>query len=397
MRRLKSALILGAFVLVMLSPLTAMAASSRQDSIVLFSISCLDDTGGGLLHPGASTIGATMSYSFAIANVFETMGVWEGADLLLPDRVLKDNMTAWIEQLQVTDSDALDYGGILAYSSASNATLMSSFYAVLALTALAQTDALDDTSLLNFIINLQLTNATEHPETVGGFTDRAFNSSATVAATYYALEILNTYDQLTLINQSLAISWLNSSQLLGSPSSTSYGGFANGRNSTTADLQSTFMAIRSLELLNALSVINQTATISYILPHYRSDLNYPQFIGGFSTTPDDPVATHWATYYAVATLLLLGAEAQLTPDAIITWVLSTQNTDGGFADTPGSSGFSPQTNLAISTLALLDALARLQEPFGNEPYVFPWWILAIAIIIIVVVLFIYIARRAEWF
>ena len=384
-------------ILVMVSPLSALAASSRQDLIVLYSIDSIDDSGGGLLHPGATTTGPTTSNTFAIANIFDTMDVWEGADLLLPDRILKENMTAWIELLQISDTGAIDYGGFLVKPDAENATLMGSFYAVQALTAMDTTEDINEPSLYDFIISLQRTNATEYPDTVGGFADRAYNSSATVAATYYALETLNTYNQLALVNQTLAIGWLNSSQLLASPSSPSYGGFANGRLSLTADLQTTFMALRSLELLGNLAIINQTAAIQYILPHYCSDANYPQYIGGFSTTPDDPAATHWATCYAVAALQILGADSQLNSDAIITWVLNTQNTDGGFADTPGASSFIPQTNLAVSTLAHLDAVARLQEPFGNDPYIFPWWIIGIVIIIIVIVLFIYIARRAEWF
>ena len=381
----------------MLSPLSALAASSRQDLIVLYSIDCIDNSGGGLLHPGATTIGPTASNTFAIANIFDTMGVWEGADLLLPDRILKDNMTAWIEHLQITDADAIDYGGFLATSDAENATLKSSFYAIQALAAMDTTEDINEVSLYDFIVRLQRTNATDYPDTVGGFADRAYNSNATVAATYYALETLNTYNQLTLVNQTLAVDWLNSSQLLASPNSPSYGGFANGRTSSTADLQTTFMALRSLELLGSLAIINQTAAIEYILPHYRSDTNYPQYIGGFSITPDDPAATHWATYYAVAALQILGADSQLNSDAIITWILSTQNTDGGFADTPGAGSFIPQTNLAVSTLALLDAIARVQEPFGNDPYIFPWWIVGIVVIIIVIILFILIARRADWF
>jgi prenyltransferase beta subunit len=381
----------------MLSPLSVLAASSRQDLIVLFSIDCIDDSGGGLLHLGASISGTTAAYTFAIANVLNTMDVWEGADALLPDRVLKDNMTAWIEQLQETDTNAIDYGGFKTHEGASNATLMGSFYAIQTLAAMDTTDDIDETSLYDFIVSFQRTNATEYPDTLGGFADRAYNSSATVAATYFALEILNTYNQLSLVNQSLAINWVNSSQFLGLSSSPSYGGFVNGRGSSTADLQTTFMALRSLELLGSLSIINQTAAIQYIFPHYRSDSNYPHFVGGFSSTPDDPVATHWATYYAVAALLILGAESQLTSDAIVSWVLSTQNTDGGFADTLGDSGFTPQTNLAVTTLALLNAIVRLQDPFGLDPYIFPWWVVGLIAIIIVIVIFIFIARRAEWF
>ncbi|MFW9832110.1 MAG: prenyltransferase/squalene oxidase repeat-containing protein, partial [Candidatus Thorarchaeota archaeon] len=288
--------------------------------------------------------------------------------------------------------------GFLNNPKATNATITSTYFAIQALDRTNETSNVDTESLYDFIINLQLTNATDYPDTVGSFVNQ-INGSATVSSTFFAISTLETFDhsQLGLINESLAIAWLNSSQLLDDSSSPSYGGFVNGFNTTTADLQTTFMAVRSLEILGALSLIDQTAVINYVLPHYRENTNYPQFYGGFSLTPDDPVATHWATYYAVATLQILGAENQLATEDIIAWVLSTQTSDGGFADVTGSTGFAPQTNLAISTLALLDQLPALQEPFGPDLYAFPWWIVGVVVLVIVIILFVIIARRADWF
>lgn len=397
MRRFTSTLMLGLFILVMASPLTVMAAPTRQDMIVSFSVSCINDNGGAVLHPGATI--STSSNTYAIANVLSTLDSWLAADFLLPDRSLEENMSAWVLELQVTEPvDAIDFGGFLDHSTAANATLTATYYAVQALDGTNGTTDADTGSLFDFIIGLQVTNVTLFPDTVGGFSDRV-NSSATVAATYFAIQTLVTYGhgQLSLINQSLAIAWLNSSQLLDNPASPSYGGFANGRNTTTADLLTTFMAVRSLEILGALNSINQTAVVNYILPHYRADANYPQSYGGFSLTPNDPVAIHWATFMAVATLYILDSQNQLATDDITTWILSTQTADGGFADVTGPTGFAPQTNLAVSTLALLNQLDTLLAPFGFDPYIFPWWIVGVVGLVIIIVLFVIIARRANWF
>jgi prenyltransferase beta subunit len=388
-------LILGLIILVMASPLTAMAAPTRQDVIITFTVTLIDGSGGAVLHPGAPI--PKMSNTFDITNVLNTLDAWIAADLLMPDRFLIENITAWINGLFLNETASdLGYGGFLPYSGAPNATLTASGFAVQALTLLNQTDTIDSSILIDFVVNLQHTNATLFPETVGAFTD-TINRSATVSATYFAIQILDEYDAISQMNTSLAINWLNSSQMLSDPASVSYGGFANGRNTTTADLQTTYMALRGLEILDALSIIDQTAAIDYILPHYREDSNYPQFYGGFANTPDNSVATHFATFYAVAGLQILGAGNQLSSYDITNWVLSTQALDGGFADVSGATGFAPQTNLAISTLALLDQLGSLLLPVGPDLYVFPWWIVAVAVVVILIVLCIIIARRSEWF
>jgi prenyltransferase beta subunit len=379
----------------MVSPLTALAASTRQDVVITFSITCIDSSGGAVLHPGATV--PTVSNTFEITNALNTLDAWITADLLLPDRVLIENITAWVEDLQVTSpSTDPSYGGFLPYPNAPNATLTASHFAFHTLDLLNTTASIDNGPLVNFIVNLQRTNATEYPHTLGGFADKATNN-ATLAATYFALQTLDSLDELSQINQSLVIAWLNASQILTTPTSPSYGGFTNGYEGTTADLQTTFMALRSLEILGQLNIIDQNAARDYILPHYRADTNYPQFFGGFSLTPDDPVATQLATYYAVAGLQILNADSQLSVEEITTWVLNTQTADGGFADVTDHTGFAPQTNFAISTLALLDQLPTLLEPFGLEPYIFPWWIVAAVIIIIIIILFVICARRAEWF
>ncbi len=379
----------------MASPLTAIAAPTRQDVIITFSVTSIDTSGGATLNPDATS--PSISNTYAIANIFNILDAWLTADLLLPDRILNNNMTAWIENLQITSPVTdLSYGGFRPDPNAPNATLTASYFATQALDRLNTTESTDEALLIDFVVNLQRINGTIYPETVGAFLD-TINSSATVSATYFGIQTLETYNAITQMNESLAIVWLNSSQFLSDQNSPSYGGFVNGRNSTTADLQTTYMALRSLEILNSLNTINQTAVIEYILPHYRSNSNYPQYYGGFSLTPASPVATHWATYYAVAALLILGADDQLSSPDITSWILSTQTRDGGFADMTGATGFVPQTNLAVSTLAMLDQLPTLLQPISSDLYVFPWWIVGIVIIIIVVVLFVICARRSEWF
>jgi len=394
LRRFNRALILVFAIFVMASPIAVMAAPTKRDVIIGFSITCIDASGGAVLHPGATL--PTVSNTFSIANVLNTTDTWIDADLLLPFTVLKENISAWIQDLQVTEVSNPDFGGFLANSQATNATLTASGYAVSTLNMVNGTMEINSTILVDFIVSLQRTNATEYPDGLGGFAD-TMNSTATVAATFFALQILDIYGELSQINSSLAIAWLNSSQILDPPSSPSYGGFTNGWISSTADLQTTFMALWSLQILGSLSIIDQTAAINYILPHYRDDINYPQYYGGFGLTSDDPVATHLATYYSIAALQILGADDQLAAEEITSWILSTQTLDGGFADSPQQTGFAPQTNFAISSLAALDQLETLLLPVSADLYLFPWWIVGIVVIVLIIVIFVIVARRSDWF
>jgi prenyltransferase beta subunit len=378
----------------MASPIAVMAAPTKRDVIIGFSINCLDASGGAVLHPGATL--PTVSNTFSIANVLNTTEAWIDADFLLPFTVLKENVSEWVQDLQVTEVSDPGYGGFLANSQATNATLTASGFAVETLNMVNGTLEINSTILVDLIVSLQRTNATDYPDTLGGFAD-TIDSTATVAATYFAIQILEIYGELGQINSTLAIAWLNSSQILDPPSSPSFGGFTNGPNSSTADLQTTFMAVRSLEILGSLSIIDQTAVINYILPHYREDINYPQYYGGFGLTPDDPVATHLATYYSIAALQILGADDQLSAEDITSWILSTLTLDGGFADSSQQTGFAPQTNFAVSSLAALNQLETLLLPFSADLFVFPWWMVGIVLIVLIVVIFVIVARRADWF
>jgi prenyltransferase beta subunit len=396
LRRFLAFLILALLFVAMLSPAITTGVDTRRQHIVSFAAACIDDRGGAVLHSGVTV--PTVSATYAIAGVLETLSAWTAADDLLPKSDLAANMTKWIKGLQNTTkpTNNSNYGGFLALGNTTITTLRYTHDALLALSWLNTTTSINGTLAANFTVNLQRVNATQYPTTLGGFADR-YNENASVAATYYALEALVVLGQLSRINSSLAITWLNSCQVLAPANSTSYGGFTNGRNATVATLQSTYMAVRSLEILGALASMNQSAAITFALSCYHSDSNYPQYQGGFGQTPDDFVSTQSATCYAVATLGILGAESQLAAEAVPTWVLGKQCADGGFADVTPALGLAPETYFAVATLALLNRLDRLNEVTEPEPYIFPIWIVGLAVLIVLLVICVVVARRQKWF
>ena len=396
MRRFLAFLILALLVATMASPAVTTGATTRRQQVISFAASLIDNRGGAVLHAGVTN--ATVSATYATAGVLQTLSAWSAADDLLTDSDLPANMTKWVKGLQNTTKPAnnKNYGGFVERSNATIATLRYTHEAIATLDWLNQTSSINATLAANFTAGLQRVNATAYPTTLGGFADR-YNENASVAATYYALEALSVLGQLSRINSSLAITWLNSCQVLGSANFTSYGGFLNGRSSAYATLQTTYMAVRGLQILDALSSMNQSATIAFVLSCYHSDSNYPQYQGGFGQTPDDFVSTQSATYYAAATLKILGADSRLAADSVSAWVLSKQCSDGGFADAVPGSGLTPETYFAVATLALLNKLDSLDQVTQPEPYVFPFWIVGLAVLITVVVICVIIARRRKWF
>lgn len=396
MRRFLAFAILALLFVAMLSPAVATGAATRRQHVIAFTASCIDNRGGAVLHSGVTV--PTVSATYATAGVLQTLSAWTAADDLLTESDLVANMTTWLKGLQNTTkpTNNRNYGGFVERSSATIATLRYTQDALVSLGWLNKTSSINATLAANFTANLQRLNATAYPTTLGGFADR-YNESASVAATYYALEALVVLGQLSRINSTLAITWLNSSQVAAPANSTSYGGFPNGRNATFATLQSTYMAVRSLEILGALTSMNQSAAIAFVLSCLHDDLDYPQYRGGFGSTPDDFVSTQSATYYAVAALKILGADSQLTAEEVSAWVLSKQCTDGGFADTVPALGLAPETYFAVAILALLGELDSLNEVTEPEPYVFPVWIVGLAVLITVLVICVIVARRQKWF
>jgi prenyltransferase beta subunit len=380
----------------MLSPAITAGVETRKQHVVSFAASCIDNRGGAVLHSGATI--PTASATYAIAGVLHTLSAWTAADDLLVEADLVANMSKWIKGLQNTTKpiNNTNYGGFLARDDTTIATLQYTHDALLALGWLNKTSSINATLAANFTVNLQRVNATQYPTTLGGFADR-YNESASVAATYYALETLVVLNQLSRINATLAIAWLNSCQVVAPANSTSYGGFTSGRNAPLATMQSTYMAVRSLEILGALASMNQSAAVGFILSCFHSNPNYPQYQGGFGQTPDDFVSTQSATYYAVAALRILGADSQLTAEDVSAWVLGKQCTDGGFADIIPASGLAPQTYFAVATLALFNSLDRLNEVTETELYNFPFWIVGLAVLIVLLVICIVVARREKWF
>lgn len=374
-------------------------AETRQTRVVSFSASSLHESGGAMLHPNAES--PTFSATHAIAGVLETLEAWTEADAIHPDWDIATNMSSWVQDFwNNTDvANNTNYGGFYLYDGAQNASLTATFLAIQTLHKINETFAVDYNIVVNFTARHQRLNETDYPITFGGFAD-TIDANATVAATYYALELYGDEDiyapYISEINASIIAPWLNSCQVLSPTNSPSYGGFMNSPDSTVSDIQSSFMAVRCLEILDELDTINQAALLQFVLSCYQNNTNYPNYLGGYSATPDDIVSTQLATYYALRILLILDEENQIQVDDTASWVISKQTDDGGFSDSAEGSGLALQTYWAISTLALLNRTELLQEIIVPDPIILPLWIIGAVAIVAILVIIVIVARRQKW-
>ncbi len=202
------------------------------------------------------------------------------------------------------------------------------------------------------------------------------NGTATLSATYYGLETL--YLNNTNLKAYNVSTWILERQNT-KPSSLGYGGFATDSNSS--NMGATWAAIGAIKRLNSGGYLIEPL-ISWI-NRSQNNISYDDNFGAFSTTPTD---TDWSllnTYAAIYSLQTLGSSylARINLEATLDWLITLQNTDGGFRVNSfiGSSSLSA-TYYAFRTLELVD-----QEPLlsGNVPWESPFempiwaWILII--------------------
>ena len=212
------------------------------------------------------------------------------------------------------------------------------------------------------------------------------NGTATLSATYYGLETL--YLNNTNLKAYNVSTWILERQNI-IPSSLGYGGFATDRNSS--NMGATWAAIGAIKRLSSGGYLLEPL-ISWI-NRSQNNVSYDDDFGAFS---DQPTEADWSllnTYAAVYSLQTLGAKylARINLAATLDWLITLQNTDGGFrvSSLTGSSSLSV-TYYAFRTLELVNQEALLSENVPWEsPFEMPIWawvLIAIGIGIVAIVI-----------
>jgi prenyltransferase beta subunit len=196
------------------------------------------------------------------------------------------------------------------------------------------------------------------------------NGTATISATYYALETL--YLNNTNLKAYNVSTWILERQNT-KPSSLGFGGFATDRNSS--NMGATWMAIGAMKRLSSGGFLLEPL-ISWI-NRSQNIVSYDDNFGAFSS---NPTATDWSlltTYGAIYSLQTLGTAylTRINLAATLDWLITLQNTDGGFRVNSFSSSSSlSATYYAFRTLELVNQETLLAEnvPWGS-PFEMPIW------------------------
>ena len=196
------------------------------------------------------------------------------------------------------------------------------------------------------------------------------NGTAILSATYYGLETL--YLNSTNLKAYNVSTWILERQntIL---SSLGYGGFATDRNSS--NMGATWAAIGAVKRLNSSGYLLEPL-ISWI-NRSQNTVSYDDNFGAFSSKTTEIDWSLLNTYGAIYSLLTLGASylARINLEATLDWLITLQNTDGGFRvnSFTGSSSLSA-TYCAFRTLELVNQEPLLSENVPWEsPFEMPIW------------------------
>ncbi len=236
-------------------------------------------------------------------------------------------------------------------------------------------------TLLDYSIELNLVNRiytflNGTIQVAGGFSLSNTSTSVSIISTFYVIQLFSLIDR-PIENSSLHKNWVLSCN-------NNDGGFGGNINlsSTLTNTYFALMILNEFEDINDLSDSNKT--IYYLKSHYVSNSADLDNFGGY--LPDDValLALLSSTYFCVKSIYLID-ETELNDDHTIGWVLDRQTIqDGGFID--NTHGYQRKSSsvttsyYAFKTLEIL-SLSKLSQEIGMVE--FDFLILGIVLISIV--------------
>lgn len=168
-------------------------------------------------------------------------------------------------------------------------------------------------------------------DSTSGFGNK-YAQEANLADTYYVLDVLNSSNNLALINENevtafILACWDAENQ-----------GFGGSPNATANPID-TFHGVMGLFRMNQLATLDseqKTGIASYLNSFYIHDTALTDHYGGYALSPLLEQSSLLMTYYCVKTLEVLD-NPEMLHEQTLTWLLSRQNpNDYGFFDVPSS-------------------------------------------------------------
>jgi len=226
----------------------------------------------------------------------------------------------------------------------------------------------------------------------GGFSPSNTSSSASLASTYYIIQLYSLINE-TIENLPVHKNWVLSCYNID-------GGYG-GNESLSSNLLNTYFAILIFdELWEINDLINRNKTLSYLKSFYINDSADLNNFGGYIPDKNAQYAMLSSSYFCVKAISLIEAN-ELNVGPTISWILKLQNfEDGGFSD--NTEGYNQKKSSIIASYYAFKTLKILNpslSTLAKEVWMveFNYWILGIVLlsigVVIAVIVFLWRKRR----
>lgn len=226
----------------------------------------------------------------------------------------------------------------------------------------------------------------------GGFSFSNTSSSASLASTYYIIQLYSLINE-TIENLPVHKNWILSCYNID-------GGYG-GNQSLSSNLLNTYFATLIFdELWEINDLININDTLSYLKSFYINDSADLNNFGGYMPDKNAQYAMLSSSYFCVKAISLIDA-VELNVGPTISWILTLQNfEDGGFSE--NTEGYEPKKSSIITSYYAYKSLKILNPSLSSlakEVWMveFNYWILGIVLIsigvVIAVIVFVWRKRR----
>lgn len=392
MNKNKVVVIAFAFALVLLTATAQpVVAASRYDTLSSYMADNYDAIRGGYLLPfdGVTRIDPTygalsiMDEIGALAqrppqiSITMAMEFSENHQWLTGDENDESSFGGFSNYLLAVVTNDVNYHGLLLWQ-------------ILKSSALGDIPGVDDYEI-NVTANAFWINKTVSE--AGGYSDFK-ESNENMMSTYYALasyRILQNMYPLenvwtTYVNETAVLTWIESCRDGDS--------YKLSPESSRTSVSATAAAVLAYEAIDPASTIPGVASVqSWLVDRQVSDYQEPEYIGGFEegNATDEPNIV--STYFALSALNSMTALSNVNATSVVSFILNCQATDGSWGNSPGFaegsllfSAYVCQMLNMLDTDSALGTLSSSIDPSTEGSIPIDWRIVVVVGVVLVAAL-----------
>ncbi|NHI94594.1 MAG: hypothetical protein EAX96_19035 [Candidatus Lokiarchaeota archaeon] len=329
---------------------------SRKEAVVAYTLARVKADGGF-----AETAGnASLITTYHGIKCLDILGVLA--------EFAKSTTVTWIDSFQNASS-----GAYRSSDDPFDLSIQATSYAISSLMLLGDSAEIE-TSVVDFINSLQNND--------GGYGNKEGNSS-TISATYLAIRALLDYNSTNDIGN--ATEWLQSRQNNFS-SHVNYGAFITNLSLIQYSIVSSWEAVEGIYhvLQENINIDNTDALINWV--NSCQNLEYNNLDkGSFRNSPSESASQMIYAAAAARIVKILNRQTDIDVSWLASWILTCQNTDGGFGATPEATESTlSSTYYAVLTLDALGHAYLLNEivPWQTFPQISVVFIIFLIVLIV---------------